>query len=171
MSWSRRRALAALGLLGLAGCGFHPLYAERSPLGYDPALAAIEVRPAADRIGQILTQSLREQLNPRGVNLKPRYILSIVMSVARSDLGIRRDNTSSRGELVFSVTLKLSPAAGGDVAFQDSIRSITAFNLSDDSYAATIAEQNAREETANELGREVAERVAVFMRRQGGSGT
>jgi len=171
MSWCKPRALAALGLLGLAACGFHPLYADRSPLGYDPALAAIEVRPAPDRIGQILTQALREQLNPRGVNLKPRYFLSVALSVARSDLGIRRDNTSSRGELIFSVTLKLNPAGGGDVAFQDSIRSITAFNLPDDAYAATVAEQNAREEAANELGREIAQRIAVFMRRQGAAGT
>jgi LPS-assembly lipoprotein len=171
MSWSRRRALAALSVLGLAGCGFHPLYAERSPLGYDPALAAIEVRPAPDRIGQILTQALREQLNPRGVTLKPRYILTVELAVARSELGIRRDNTSSRGELVLSVILRLNPAGGHDVAFQDSIHSITAFNLPDDAYAATVAEQNAREEAANELGREIAERVAVFLHRQDGSGT
>jgi LPS-assembly lipoprotein len=171
MSWCKPRALAALCLLPLAACGFRPLYAERSPLGYDPTLAAIEVRPAADRIGQILTASLREQLNPRGANLRPRYVLTVALAVARSDLGIRRDNTSSRGELSFAVSLKLNPAGGGDVLFQDSIRTVTAFNLPDDAYAATVAEENAREEAANELGREIAERVAVFMRRQSGEGT
>jgi LPS-assembly lipoprotein len=171
MSWCRPRALAALVLLPLAACGFHPLYAERSPLGYDPALAAIEVRPAPDRVGQILVASLREQLNPRGAKLRPRYVLSISLAVARSDLGIRRDNTSSRGQLAFSVSLSLSPAAGGDALFQDSLRTVTAFNVPDDAYAATVAEQSAREETADELGREIAERVAVFLRRQSGEGT
>ena len=171
MSWCRSRALAALCLVPLAGCGFHPLYAQQSPLGYDPTLAAIEVRPAPDRIGQILIESLREQLNPRGANLPPRYILSVALSISRSDLGIRRDNTSSRGELSFTVSLKLNPAGGSTVLYQDSIHTVTAFNLPDDAYAATIAEQNAREEAANELGREIAERVAVFMRRQSGRET
>ena len=72
-----RRLLAALALLPLVACGFHPLYAERSPLGYDPALAAIDVRPAPDRIGQIIAQTLREQLNPRGAHLPARYILTL----------------------------------------------------------------------------------------------
>lgn len=171
MSWYKARALAALCLLPLAACGFHPLYADRSPLGFDPTLAAIDVRPAPDRIGQILVAALREQLNPSGANLKPRYTLTLTMSIARSDLGIRRDNTSSRGELAFNVSLKLNPAGSSDVLFQDSIRSITAFNVPDDAYAATIAEQNAREEAANELGSEIAERLAVYMHRQAGSGT
>jgi LPS-assembly lipoprotein len=170
MSSSRRRALAALVLLPLAACGFRPLYAERSPLDYDPALATIEVRPAPDRIGQILTQSLREQLNPRGAHLPPRYVLTLALSVARSDLGIRRDNTSSRGELSFNVSLTLNATGGGGVVYQDSIRTITAFNLPDDAYAATVAEQNAREAAADELGREIAERLTVFVRRHGGAG-
>jgi hypothetical protein len=170
MSCSRRRALAALSLLPLAACGFSPLYGERSPLGYDPALAAIEVRPARDRIGQIMTQSLREQLNPLGAHLPVRYIVTLSLSVSRSDLGVRRDNTSSRGELDFNVSVTLNAASGGAVLYQDSIRTITAFNLSDDAYAATVAEQNAREEAANQLGREIAERLAVFLRRRDEAG-
>ena len=167
---SRRSALAALLLLPLAACGFRPLYGERSPLGYDPALAAIEVQPARDRAGQILTQSLREQLNPRGAHLPARYVLSIALSVARSDLGVRRDNTSTRGELAFNVSLSLSAVGGGDAVYKDSIHTLTAFNLPDDAYAATVAEENAREEAADQLGREIAERIAVFLRRRGGEG-
>ena len=41
--------------------------------------------------------------------------------------------------------------------FQDSIRTMTAFNLPDDAYAATVAEQSAREEAADALGREIAD--------------
>jgi LPS-assembly lipoprotein len=170
MSCSRRRALAALLLVPLAGCGFRPLYAERSSLGYDPALAAIQVQPAPDRVGQILTQSLREQLNPRGAHLPTRYVLTVAVSVVRSDLGIRRDNTSTRGELTFTVSLTLSAVGGGASVYKDSIRSLTAFNLPDDAYAASVAEQNAREEAADQLGREIADRLAVFLRRHGTEG-
>ena len=168
MSLSKPRALAALCLLALAACGFHPLYAQRSPLGYDPALAAIQVQPAKDRIGQILTAALREQLNPSGANLKPHYVLTLDLAIARSDLGFQRDNTSTRGELTFTVHLKLSRPGSDDVAYADSVRTVTAFNLPFDAYAATIAEQNAREEAANEIGLEIAERLTVFLHRQAG---
>jgi LPS-assembly lipoprotein len=161
-----RRALAAALLLALAGCGFHPLYAERSPLGYDPALAAVTVRPVPDRIGQILVASLREQLNPRGATETPRYVLSIGLTVNRSDLGIRRDNTTSRAELRLDVSLQLTPSGGEAVLFRDTLQTLTAFDLPDDAYAATVAEQSARAAAAADLGREIAVRVAVFMQSQ-----
>lgn len=174
MSWCERtrRGAALLALLLLAGCGFHPLYAAMTPLGYDPALAAIEVRPAPDRDGQILVASVREQLNPRGARLKPRYVLAIGMAIARSDLGIRRDNTSTRGELTISATLTLNDAATNEVVFRDELRTFTAFNRPDDAYAATVAEDKARTEAAADLGREIAERISVYMHRQtAGAGT
>jgi LPS-assembly lipoprotein len=161
-----RWAPAALLLLSLGGCGFHPLYAERTPLGYDPALAAIDVRPVPERDGQILAAAVREELNPRGATVPQRYVLNIDMSVARSDLGIRRDNTSSRGELSISVSLRLATTGSETPVFRDSLRSITAFNVPDDAYAATVAEQHAREQAADALGREIAARVGIFLHRQ-----
>jgi LPS-assembly lipoprotein len=162
---NRRIVIASL-LLGLAGCGFHPLYAERPALGYDPALAAIEVRPVPDRDGQILVATVRDQLNPHGARLKPRYVLTIGMNVARADLGIRRDNTSSRGELTINAGLTLNDAGSNAVLYEDKLRTITSYNRPDDAYAATVAEDNARELAAVDLGREIAQRVAVFMRGQ-----
>jgi len=172
MSCCDRIAAAALLLAALCGCGFHPLYAENTTLGYDPALALVEVRPVPDRVGQILAASVREQLNPHGARLKPRYVLLIAMSLARADLGIRRDNTSSRGELTINANLSLNEAGSNKVLFQDTLRTVTSFNRPDDAYAATVAEDNARELAAADLGREIAERVAVYLQRQrGGAGT
>ena len=162
------RGWVALSLLlvTLTGCGFHPLYASEPVLGYDPTLASIEVRPVPDRIGQLLVQSVRDQLNPRGARLKPRYVLTIGMAIARSDLGIRRDNTSTRGELTITATLTLNDTATNKIVFHDALRTITAFNRPDDAYAATVAEDNARSEAASDLGREIAERVSLYLRSQ-----
>jgi LPS-assembly lipoprotein len=172
MSCFDRRTALALLLVALSGCGFHPLYAEMSPLGYDPALASVEVRPVPDRIGQILVASVRDQLNPHGTRVKPRYMLFIVMSVTGGDLGIRRDNTSSRGELSLSADVTLSESGANAVVFQDSLRTVTSYNRPDDAYASTVTEDHAREQAAEDLGREIAQRVAVYLRRQrAGAGT
>ena len=70
MSWCERvfapAAPAMLLLIALSGCGFHPLYGEQSAFGYDPTLASVEVRPVPDRVGQLLVQAVREELDPRG---------------------------------------------------------------------------------------------------------
>ena len=172
MSCCDRRIVLAALLLGLGGCGFHPLYAENSPLGYDPALAAVEVRPVPDRLGQILVATVRDQLNPHGTQLKPRYVLNIGMNVARNDLGIRRDNTSTRGELTLDASLTLNVAGSNAIVYQDKVRTITSFNRPDDAYAATVAADNASELAAADLGREIAQRVAVYLRgKRGRAGT
>ncbi|MGH7089033.1 MAG: LPS assembly lipoprotein LptE [Stellaceae bacterium] len=164
MSW-RELAAAALAL-PLVACGFHPLYAERSPLGYNPVFASIEVRPAADRLGQIMTDAVRQTLNPRGVDIEKRYVLRLSATEVRSDLGIRRDNTSARGELLINANLSLAPRGTATPLYSDSVRSTTAYNISNDAYAATVAEENARDEAAAQLGREIALRVQLFLRRQ-----
>ncbi|HUZ75892.1 MAG TPA: hypothetical protein VMU87_23130 [Stellaceae bacterium] len=167
MWWCERPRIFALAVaLALAGCGFHPLYVPEPGLGFDPALAAIDVRPVPDRVGQILTDSVREQLNPTGARLKPRYVLTIGMAVVESDLGIRRDNTSTRGELTINASLILNDAATHAVVFRDAIRTVTAYNQPDDAYAATVAQDHARDLAVTDLGREIAERITLYFRGQ-----
>jgi LPS-assembly lipoprotein len=165
MWWCKRpRGLMLAAALALGGCGFHPLYSTEPALGYDPLLASIDVRPVPDRAGQILAQSVRDQLNPRGAQLRPRYVLTIGMTVTHSDLGIRRDNTSTRGEVTINASLTLNDAATHAAVFHDTIRTVTAFNQPDDAYAATVAADHARDEAVTDLGSEIAERVTLYLR-------
>jgi len=168
MSWceparSVRRLALALPLLALSACGFHPLYAVREPSGYDPDLAAVEVRSAPDRIGQILVSALREQLNPAGAHLKPRYVLNLNLSFVRSNLGLQRDNTSTHGQLSIFVTMKLNPAGSEHVVLEETVQRIASYDYPLDAYAATVAEENARDIAAADLAREIAEKLAVYL--------
>jgi LPS-assembly lipoprotein len=169
MSWSDAmrpwRAAAALALIlaALTACGFHPLYATRQPLGYDPVLAAVQVRPAPDRVGQILVAALREQLNPVGAQLKPRYVLNITLSLLPANLGIERDNTSTHGELTLIAILKLTPAGSTNIVFEQTVQRIASFDYPFDAYAATVAQNNARDIAANDLAREIAEKLEIYL--------
>lgn len=152
-----------LALLPLGGCGFHPLYGERAAMGYDPALAAITVMPIADRIGQIIETALREDFNPREVATKSRYTLQVLVSVTRSDLAIQRNATSLRSELNVSAHFQLSDATNSHIVFTGSSSAVTSFNLPFDAYAATVSEQNAREVAAQDLSRDIATQITIFM--------
>ena len=163
MSWSRRALLIALAAAPLCGCGFHPLYGGRTAGAYDPDLAAIKVAPIPDRTGQILALSLREKLNPRGVDMPVRYTLKTVIAVTRGDLGIARNATSARGEINADATYTLT-VANGDKGFSGRSHTVSAFNIVQDGYATKVAEDDARERALNDISDDIVMSLALFVR-------
>lgn len=163
MSWSRRRFLAILAAAPLAGCGFHPLYAGETVGEYDPLLAAIKVEPIPDRSGQLLELALREQLNPRGVAVRTRYRLRIGLTLTRTNLGIQRNATSTRAEIRAVADYQLD---GNGASISGQANTISYFNLQNDAWAATVAEDDARERAIQDLADSIALRLSLWARRR-----
>ncbi|MGH6969754.1 MAG: LPS assembly lipoprotein LptE [Stellaceae bacterium] len=163
MSWSRRSILAALAAAPLAGCGFHPLYGGHTAGEYDPRLAAIKVTPIPDRQGQLLALALREKLNPRGVTTPTRYTLTVNLALVRTDLGIQRNATSTRSEINATANYSLS---GGGTSIAGSSRTVSAFNLQDDAWAATVAENDARERAIQDLADAIYVQLSLWSQRR-----
>ena len=158
-------SVAALFLLmlPLAGCGFHPLYAESHREVDEPVLAAIIVMPIADRIGQQLALSLREQFNPHGLSIEPRYRLGVTLSVARSDLGIQRDATATRGQVSVFASIVLYDAKTWNVVYRGAAHSLSAFNVVNDAYAAQVAQDDSDFRAIHDLAEEIRTRIAIFV--------
>lgn len=163
MSWSRRAILLLLAA-PLCGCGFHPLYGGRMAGGYDPELASIKVASISDRQGQMLAQSLRERLNPRGVSLPVRYVLTVSLVVTRSDLGIQRNATSLRAEINASAIYRLQATVGGAPIFSGSTHTVSAFNILTDGYATQVAEDDARARAISEVSDELVTSLSAFVK-------
>ena len=104
MLWRKNKGIAALALLvaalTLAGCGFRPLYGEQAN---SPAttqyMAAVEIAPIPERIGQELQNHLRVRLNPRGAPANTRYRLQTRLNEIRTDLAIRDDASATLANL------------------------------------------------------------------------
>jgi LPS-assembly lipoprotein len=96
----RRRALLLLGAAtGLAGCGFHPLYAPAASgtLGAAQAkLAAIDVPVIPDRSGQLMRQALQARLYGPGIAEAKQYRLTVDFSIANEGIAIQPDNSTAR---------------------------------------------------------------------------
>ncbi len=107
--------------------------------------------------------ALREQLNPAGAHLKPRYVLNLNLSFVRSNLGLQRDNTSTHGQFSIFVKLRLNPAGSEHVVLEETVQRIASYDYPLDAYAATVAEENARDIAAADLAREIAEKLAVYL--------
>jgi LPS-assembly lipoprotein len=165
MWWSRRVALILM-LLPLGGCGFHPLYGGQPAFSGDPTLATIAVLPIEDRIGQILEDSLREQFNPLGLSVKPHYLLKVTLTVARTDLGIQLNATSLRSRLTLLANFTMTEAGKNAPFYTDHTSAVTSFNLPDNAYAATVAEDHARAQAADDLSQDIATRITLFLRQR-----
>ena len=163
MSWSRRGILAALASAPLAGCGFHPLYGGHTAGEYDPRLAAIKVDPIPDRDGQLLALALREKLNPRGVTMPTRYTLSVILTLTLTDLGIQRNATSTRSEINAAARYTLQ---GDGINIAGSSRTVSAFNLQNDAWAATVAQNDARERAIEDLADAIYMQLSLWSQRQ-----
>jgi LPS-assembly lipoprotein len=160
-----RRALLLAALApALAGCGFHPLYAERDA-ALDPALAAVRVEPIGDRIGQQLELTLRDGFNPTGVGTTPQYSLNVGLSTYRREIGIRKDATASRVQFDVYAAYTLTRLADGAVLLSATSRSTSGIDVTNNEYATVVAEQSSRERAVREIGAEIQTRVAVALKR------
>jgi LPS-assembly lipoprotein len=161
----RQFAIAAL-LVALGGCGFSPLYGTHGPAsspGVADALAKVAIRPLPNREGMKLRQVLREQLQPQGTVGSTVYDLDVKLTRQVQELGIRRDATASRANLVLVANFALNQ--GGGTVYRDSVTSVVGYNILDDQYATVAAQADAENRAIRQVGEEIKTRLAVYLAR------
>jgi LPS-assembly lipoprotein len=164
MSWSR--GLLGAALLALAACGYHPLYGPASDAPNAPnvqaQLEAIHIVPSPDRTGQILYNSLRDRLNPRGVPTQPRYDLNVDLREEQIELLLQQDQTASRSNITLYADYVLRVAGQSQVLVQGTARSRTGYNVLTSEYATRTAAGDARARAATELAESIRERIGIY---------
>jgi LPS-assembly lipoprotein len=156
-------SLAIVLALILGGCGFHPLYGDHATSGFDADLAAIKVNTIQDRLGQQLALSLRDGLNPTRVQVAPRYALDVRLDAARNDLGIRKDATASRTQMMIVAHFQLKELATDRTVLQGMTRTAVSFDSQTDEYANAVARQSAQERSLRDLSDDIRTRLAVHV--------
>jgi len=174
MSWSRnagaaarRCVLAALLLLPTA-CGFHPLYgttttANGVTVDVQRQLETIRIVPSANRLGQLLYNSLRDKLNPRGVPSDPRYVLTVGLTETQQELLLEQDQSATRTNLLVVADYHLRRADSQTEVLVGTVRTRTGFNILSNEYATRIAQQDAEARSAQELADGIRQRLAIYM--------
>ncbi len=177
MWWSRktRQAVILGALLGLAGCGFRPLYNQ--PTGNDPSggynvqadLATIYILPIKDRIGQQLRNLLLTRLNPKGSPAEPAYDLRIGLSESVQQLGIKKSSFATRANLRISASYNLVAAkgtvdTGGDITVlpTGTVLAISSYDISTYEFTTLTARKDARARAVREIADDLRTRFAVY---------
>lgn len=167
----RRAALALLlgglvALPALAGCGFRPLYGSASASGETAErLAKVEISRIPDRPGQVLRNYLIRRFNPGGRPESPLYTLNVSVQEIRQNLGIAKDATATRANLILNGTMVLIDRGNGTVLLQRPVSSITSFNILLDEFANLVAERNARDRALQQIADNICTQVALYFDR------
>src|SRR3990170_2516398 len=153
MSWSR---VALVGLLLVPACGFHPLYGGGEGVGaVRTELAAIRIRPIADRTGQLLYDELRDRLNPGGQPAAPRYVLAVELQEASESLALRGDQTATRTNLTLNASYTLTDAATDAVVTRGKSRSTISFDILRSEFATLASASDARARGVGDLADDI----------------
>lgn len=163
------RVLAAAALLilplGLAGCGFTPLYAQRD---VSMKLAAIEVIAPEGRTGYLIRQHLDDAFaKDRGA--APAYRMDLRLAEARYPRGVRIDNVATRYEYVLTANYTLVAQPSGAPAKRGSVRVELTYDSADQPYASISAQQDAQDRAAQEAARRIQLELAVWLANSGRS--
>jgi LPS-assembly lipoprotein len=169
MSWRDLQGLAiAISLLlGLASCGFQPLYGSKGVSGSDAVahLAAVRISPIPDRSGQLLRNALRDKLTPRGKHARAVYQLDVSLEESRSDLVILQDATSTFAKMRISAKYVLNDTASGRPLTRGTSESTTVFNIVESEFANLNAQSDARARAVNQISDDIRLRLGLFFRR------
>jgi LPS-assembly lipoprotein len=166
---SRRRALLGLGsvgLLGLSGCGFRPLYGQGGSLGANSPvsaqLGAIEVAVISDRSGQLLRRALRERLGTGG-QASPRYTLTTSLQLDSEPEGYRADGLPTRQRFTATANWYLSTnEVPPKMVLNGTERTFDAFNIPDNQFFAGDVSRDAMTiRLVQQLADDIVTRLAV----------
>jgi LPS-assembly lipoprotein len=165
--------LALAAPFALAGCGFQPIhaYGERNAPSVHADLADIKIRFIENRMGQMLRNELLDRLTPRGEPADPRYTLVIRMSDSTQALGILKDETSSRSNLIVNAGVQLIDNGNGRLVFSTPVTAQVSYNVLDAHFATTAAKADAESRASVELSHTIATQLAAyFARARAGAG-
>jgi LPS-assembly lipoprotein len=164
----RLAVLAALG--GLSACGFTPLYGD-SGSATDAAtvqqkMGEVSVGIIPDRPGQLLRQSLQDQLQVAGASTQELYILSVNYNIMTESIGVQEDTSSTRQRFIAVASWELAPIGNpkhpltkGGASTED------ALNIIDQQYFQITLETNTiNQQLANEIAAQISAQVAAYFK-------
>jgi LPS-assembly lipoprotein len=143
----------------LAGCGFHPLYADGKTGQVATSMRGIQVAPIPDRTGQLVRDGLERSFTASG---NPNYQLIVTLEESIEGFGIRQDESTTRERVSIVARYSLVDITTGKPVLQELARSDVGVDKVRSEYATITAERAASARNADQLVRQITNRLAQF---------
>lgn len=171
-SCKTRVILTAIACLWLSACGFQPMYGSHAPATKAARESRVEIANIPDRDGQRLRNLLIDRLYLDGRPADAPYILAISpLKTDLTNLGIRRDATSTRAMLQISATMTLTERATNAKVLERQIRSVGGYNELDNQFATLVSERSVTDHMLEELSDSITTELALYFTRENAGAT
>ena len=160
-----RRWLSIL-LLGLAGCGLHPLYGGGSSGPIAATLRSVQVAPIAGQSGWFMRNKLIDRLGEAGSGVA-QYRLEVTLDDNITSFGIRGDRAATRERRTLRARYQLVSLATGTVVLDATAGSDAGIDIVSSEYATVAAEQTALEDLSDTVADQIVARLSLYASRAG----
>ncbi|MDZ3837926.1 MAG: LPS assembly lipoprotein LptE [Rhodospirillales bacterium] len=157
---------AALCALLLAACGFRPLYQDPEPaagaVSVGTELAAVEIAPIPDRVGQLVRNDLLYHTRGREDGGGAGYRLDVRLTESISELAVESTGFATRSNLRLSAVYTLIDLGTGRRLVNGRSRAISSYNIVDASFSTLTAQNAARERAAARVAEDIRARLGAY---------
>lgn len=157
----------ALGALGLAGCGFQPLYGSNTTTAsgtrLSEAMASVDVQPIPGRVGQKVRNELIFANTGGNYAADERYQLRIALREREIKQLVQIDG-DARGEVYqLEAKFKLVDSTNGTVLYEGEAISRAAYSRFQEVFANVRAKYDAENRAARTVSESIKTQVAAFL--------
>ena len=165
MSWFKTILSFLIVSASLAGCGFKPMYGQRTGDAVLSQMAAVHVSPMRGLLGVEMYNQLRDNLTPAGKFIAARYQLDLEFRANRDALITAKDSQVRRFNLVIDSTYSLFEIASGRLLTSGAASTITNYNVVESSnFGTSAAEEAAHRRGVRQIGEQVIWALSVFFK-------
>lgn len=168
MSWAKLvgTVLLVLGLGGLAGCGYTPLYGDTAGGGKTSESLSRVTIGAIDQglVGRDVRVGLLDHINPDGERADPLHRLEVTLTPALGGVLVQPDAAITRYNYTLSANYKLIDLKTGEVVIKGDVLGTSAYNVVTNEYATVVARRDAERRAATTVSDAIALRVALYLK-------
>ena len=143
-------------------CGYEPIYSKNANTNKE--LLSISVQNIKNRPGQILRNTLLNQLNPERERVITKYRLIVEIFESKSSLAYRRDMSATRTDLEVTANYLLKDIKNGEILLKQEAKSISSFDVVESVYATLIAEKDVREKNLKVISNDIYTNLVIFFK-------
>jgi LPS-assembly lipoprotein len=159
-----RRAVLALALLPLTGCGLQPLYSGGSHGAVAATIGSVSVAPIAGQPGWLVRNKLLERFGEAGSGT-PAYRLDVTLDDNITTFGVRSNQAATQERRTLRARYQLVNLSNGMVVLDATAGSDATLDIVSSEYATVAAEQTALENLSDTVADQITARVALFASR------